>query len=287
MTLVSLSSLIAVSARGTLERNTSLQWRAKSAALLKNHFMILCQELRIGTLLEIGAHAAETSVEFVERTGGRAIAYEANPHTFESKTKLASEKGVDVRNLGISNELGTTRFHIPISGKLRSLTPGNASLRKRSVEVEYITRLVTLSTIDEEVKGVDLSSGVALWIDVEGMGYEALLGGIKLFSQGNCKIVMIEVECIEFWEDQATCLAIDNLMRRNGFIAVMRDAEYDLQYNVIYVDERLIGNLDAQITGYWGALCRIRVSRPLAASRVFIAWGRSTARATWTLFSKA
>jgi len=68
--LFRLNSQIEAAGSGILGTRRAHMWRSKSAELLRDYFLEMCTELGIKALVELGASAAETSVSFVERTGG-------------------------------------------------------------------------------------------------------------------------------------------------------------------------------------------------------------------------
>ena len=100
-------------------------------------FITACEDLRIELLLEPGAQRAETSVEFVTRLGGRAIAFEANPNTFESITSLAAEYGVEVRNVAVGDRVGQATLHIPVQEEGDTLTSGSTSILQPVAEPSF------------------------------------------------------------------------------------------------------------------------------------------------------
>lgn len=276
--LSDLSGKIGTASAGALSTRRGDQWREGSARLLREHFLLSCETLAPALLLELGAHGAETSVAFLDRVGGQAIAFEANPHTFAAKTRSAASVGVDVRNFAVADEVGQAVLHIPQRGGSRSLTPGSASLLRRVEGVEYTTVSVPATTIDAIVEGLDISGGVALWVDVEGLSYEVLRGGLDLLQRDECRIVMVEVEDVQLWEGQSTGAAIDQLMASLDFVPIMRDAEYESQYNVVYVKASQRWRVDQ--AAYWAALAGIRTSNTRWAYRRSRAALRSVARRT-------
>jgi FkbM family methyltransferase len=261
---------IGLAARGALKRldhdtksiYRSDQWRASSALILREYFLLICETLSPGTFLELGAHAAEASVAYAERVGGHAIAYEANPFTFKDVTTKAGQRGVDVRNLGVGAVNGTLDMQIPLLGDARSVTPVQASFLRRSEHVDYQSVPVEITTLDTIGRELDLSSGVVIWVDVEGLALDVLRGGLSILNSEKCLAVMVEVESINLWEGQARSVAVDDLMTSLDFVPVMRDAEYEHQFNIVYVKRSVLGALDNQISGFWSELSIISFRDP-------------------------
>lgn len=278
--LGNMSIFIGLAAQGNLKKidqdtasiYRSDQWRADSALMLREYFLLICETLNPGTFLELGAHAAEASVAFVERVGGKAIAYEANPYTFKDVTAKAGERGVEVRQLGVGATTGTLDMQIPLLGDAKSVTPVQASFLRRSESVEYKTVPVAITTLDSIGSELDLSSGVVVWVDVEGLALDVLHGGLSMLNNEYCLAVMVEVESINLWEGQARSVAVDALMTSLGFVPVMRDAEYEFQFNIVYVKSSAVGALDNQISGFWSELSTIVFRDPRTLTGKFRAW---------------
>jgi hypothetical protein len=51
-------------------------------------------------------------VEFVRRSGGEALAIEANPYTFEHLTSPAESRGVSTLHVGRSHQAGSALFNV-------------------------------------------------------------------------------------------------------------------------------------------------------------------------------
>ncbi len=271
--LTDLEAMVVRAGEGMLTGECESSWRALSAQLLRESFMQILESESVDLLLEVGAHQAEASVMFVKRTTGRAIAFEANPFTFDQFTKKAADHGVDARNLGIGERKGQMQLLIPLKNSKRYLTPGSASFRARVDLAAYEVRDVAVMSIDDVVRGLP-SGPCGLWIDAEGTSMEVLKGAEHLLGSGLCRAIMIELEATRFWSGQATADQIDAWLVHRGFSAVMRDAEYELQFNVVYVLTSGQTKIDEIVRDYWCGLAglsyaakqhrrRQRILRPL------------------------
>jgi FkbM family methyltransferase len=236
--------------------------------LLRKSFFRVCQVLEPEMLLELGAHAAETSSRFVQRTTGRAIAVEANPHTFAERTCRAQGPRVSAINMAVSSEPGELDLHIPVAEASQLLTPGNASLKRRTAEAQYVTVRVPVTTIDTIVANEPPTASVALWIDVEGMALEVLTGGRQLLAGSTCRLIVVEVETVRHWEGQSTASEVDRFLADMGFVPMMRDAEYKNQYNVLYVAEDATDQLEFLAGCFWSELSLMSQSRAQRESGV-------------------
>lgn len=72
-----------------------------------------------------------------------------------------------------------------------------------------------------------------LWIDVEGFAYEVLEGSTNILS--NISFLKVEVESKETWKGQQTADSVIKLLKEHNFVPLIRDFEYNTQYNIIFV----------------------------------------------------
>lgn len=246
------------------------RWRNSSAELLNDAFFSACEILNIGTLIECGAHAAEASVRFMQVAGRNAIAVEANPYTFDAKTSAAQASGVDARNVGLGAVPGVAELHIPSPGF--SKTPGSASFLRREDDYEYESVTVVVTTLDEVAAEVGPSEWLALWVDVEGLTAEVLSGGAGLLSGNSCKVIKVEVESCAAWEGQLLGDEVDSLLSGFGFTPLMRDAEYEGQYNLIYVKHENSSAIDEVVIAFWSGLSTLKLPEMSRRHRSVRAW---------------
>jgi FkbM family methyltransferase len=209
-------------------------FRGQSANALREYFFKLSEILDLDLLIEVGAHSAETSVRFLSSPNRTAIAYEANPSTFEKKTKLAASHGVVVRNEGVSSIAGQANFFIPVTDS-QGLMPENASFRRKSDQKAEISIPVNVTTVDRIIEKQGNAKKIGLWIDAEGLGLEVLEGAVGLLSGNKCHLVMVEVELREYWVGQAEISQVENLLQSHGFVQCLIDMESEFQRNLIYV----------------------------------------------------
>jgi FkbM family methyltransferase len=212
--------------------------RPKTALLLRELFLDLCDIYSVQNLLEIGAHEASISREFLELNSSidrRALAFEANPVTYKEITHQALAYGVEVFNLGIGSTVGNLEFNIPVFGDSEYLTPVNASfLTRTDGTTNYHKFNVVTETIDHVFDSRSVAGPSALWIDVEGFAHEVLEGAIRTLSSNQVVFLQIEVEAIKYWRDQKTYETIFADLAKFGYFPIARDFEYRYQYNVIF-----------------------------------------------------
>ena len=236
-----------------------IAFRKSSALLLEDSFFDVCLEIEATNLIECGAHDARASKRFLLTSGRRALAVEANPYTFNEITMHASQNGVDVRNVGVGRH--SCRAHVLLPKVAGTRTPVNASFLQKpllgpceKVEVEIVTIDMLANELPQEAR-------IVLWIDVEGMAHDVLLGGSQLIADHRCRAIFVEVEDVEMWEGQSLSSDVHDLLTTNGFTPVMRDAEYVGQYNVLYVRREMVTAVAEISISYWALLSHVTLAK--------------------------
>ena len=229
----------------------------KTAHWLDETFFLMLRHLDTDYLVECGAHEASASVRFVKDGGKKALAIEANPITFATRTKVAErQSGVTAVNLGVASKPGHLDFHIPQENSL----DGSASfLRKPGVE--YRSERVPVDTLDNIAGRYFSEPGrMALWVDVEGLAGEVLGSGSSLLSSPQCIALKVEVESNPFWGGQELGSQLVQSLSELGFTPVLRDIEYDSQFNIVFLRTSLVEALDEFILGAWSRLGGTRLA---------------------------
>jgi FkbM family methyltransferase len=228
------------------DRKSSL-FRYQSNRNLVGAFFKICETLEINQMVEIGAKEASASINFMQKPGRSAIAIEANPYTFEKFTTAARIFGVEVLNVGIGNFIGKSLLKIPVYGK--SLTPANASFLNRVEPVNTHDCEINLITLDSLQTNFISNKNTALWIDVEGFGFEVLEGASK-YLKFYSPVIFMEVESINHWQNQKNVDAILDKLRLFDFIPILRDEEYETQYNIIFIKRDLSNIFESLISEF-------------------------------------
>jgi FkbM family methyltransferase len=234
-------------------------WRRDTNFLLVDLFEAICRATGVNGFLECGAHDAEASRRFVCSTrDGIAVAVEANPHTYHSKTRSASKLGVTPLNLGVAAQSGRLTLHVPNSRRIDNPSPGNASFLLRSEAVSHYDKIdVEVTTVDKLVLRYLDDRSVALWIDVEGQAEEVLAGAKSTLRSQLCSVVFVEVESHAYWEGQALAPDITDRMAAIGLLPVARDCEFRRQYNIVFVRENLVADVESLTCRYWNEICQV------------------------------
>ena len=170
-------------------------------------FLNLLKMLRPGLILDVGSMDGSDSMRF-RRMSPKSIiiAFEANPYNYakmQGNQRLA-QLNIEVRNLLVSNKAEKGKFYIS-RGAVAGMNSGNmgTSSSMKPVNAADIAEEIEVDTtrLDEIIKSESLPDDwVAMWIDVEGAGYEVLSSVIGAKQQ--IALLHIEVELAEFWVGQ-------------------------------------------------------------------------------------
>lgn len=201
---------------------------------LDDLFYKLLKALNIDFLIECGAHEATASLNFIKQ-GGKSIAIEANPFIFNNITPASIDNLISI-NVALSNKKGKLNFYFP---KNNNKSGQSTFLPKKGVEYEMIE--VNTIELDELLKtnGIE-NQNICFWIDVEGLQKE-VLEGASFFLKKNCSFIKIEVESKETFVNQKWLVDdINNYLKKNDFIPVFRDFEFDTQFNVLYIKKNFL-----------------------------------------------
>lgn len=170
--------------------------------------------LDVGSLDGREAFAVETHFP-----GVKSIAIEPNPHNIGVIRAEITQRNscINLETFAAGNENGMTSFYTrtPIG----SHNYGASSMLKFAEEVrnsEFATNMieVPLRRLDS-VDSISLYAKIALWIDVEGAGYQ-VLEGISNIAQ-KVQIVHIEAETRPWFEGERLAPDIIRLMSDYGF----------------------------------------------------------------------
>lgn len=202
---------------------------ADGHAALRAAFLHLVDVLKPDIVCDIGA--LDGSLSRAVRDNARdceIIAFEADPKTHAHHAPSLKGRGIDYRNIAVSNADGRTTIHAP-----RGRPEGKSSLLLRNEEAAYDDYEVETRTLDTLFKD-RLNRSFALWIDVEGAA-EIVLGGASDVLHRTLA-VFVECETLPFWQEGGSAGHVVELLMEAGFVPVARDREYgDEQFNVLFV----------------------------------------------------
>lgn len=218
--------------------NSLINSKSKSANLLDNIFFEMIAQSNINCFIEAGAYDGQTSSKINNIKNCEVFAFEANPYNFNNFKSNFLNTNINYLNFAVSDEEKELTFFIQttVDGQLVPNIKKNNSLKiKTNKNITYEEHQVQCVSIDSFFK--ETTKDFALWIDVEGLAYEVLLGANKILK--NTSFLKIEVEQKEIWKEQNTVEDVVNLMDTCGFVPLIRDFEYTTQYNIIFVPKTM------------------------------------------------
>ena len=214
------------------------QGRANSAALVANYFHELVAQIDPALFVEAGAYRADASCKVrADHPACRVVAFEANPYNYRRYAEELdfASLGVEFLNLAVTEANGPVTFHLRTrqdGEDLRRVTGNSSLLRRQGTDTEYEEITVQGVSLDEYFAD-STASPVCMWIDVEGASGAVLRGARQLLER--TELVLIEVEEKFQWEHQWRSLDVIEFFLDAGFVPLTRDAEYNQQYNILFV----------------------------------------------------
>lgn len=193
---------------------------------LSRTFINMQEAMRPDYAIEVGAHAAEFSVEMANKFGIKAKAFEANIDVYNKYSKAVQSNLVDYVNCAISDSDGAVSFNIH-----HSEMAGDNSIKKRSNIKILKSYDVQAYSLDSYFKDYDFAKA-CLWIDVEGANKEVLSGAIETLKR--CSSIFIETEDIGFWQEQWLTKDVQDFLENQGFEKIAHENVYSMQKNIIF-----------------------------------------------------
>ena len=203
-------------------------------------FERLAVRLDAALVCDVGAFDGAHAKRFA-RAGMRVMAFEANPHCFAALAADLSinTAGIRLVNAAAWNRNETVRFHVVTSadkwrgsprtsiGSVLERVPGYGLTTHEAVAVAG-TRLDGMLAAE--------AGPIALWIDVEGAGYE-VVEGIAGIRDRVC-VINIEIETQSFWQQQRLGADVVAALRELRFTPIARGPGGDQQFDVVLVNDR-------------------------------------------------
>jgi len=225
--------------------------RGRSHQALVDLFIGMQEFIRPKTFLEVGAFDARFSRMARERhPSAKVIAFEASPdsHPHHRGNFDCAGARIDYQQPAVSDEVGTISFQIQTrrSGVEAPRVKGDDSLLKRTVseqhplyqDVEYETVTVNTVTLDAFLADAMFATDdFSCWIDVEGASEKVFGGAASIVPR--MQSIFIEVEEKPHWSGQWMFSDVERFLNANGFRAVARDFEFEHQFNVVFVHDRV------------------------------------------------
>lgn len=211
---------------------------------VKYLFLNLLRLIKPSLILDVGSMDGADSIRFrLMSPQSKIIAFEANPYNYskmQSNPQL-SELNIEVRNRMVSNKEEKGKFYIS-KGAVAGKNSGNmgTSSSMKPVNAEDVAEEIEVSTvrlnevIASESKPADW---VAMWIDVEGAGYEVLSSVVG--AQQQIALLHIEAELNEYWVGQKLKKDVIQLANELGLVLLGR-SDNDKQQDLLFINEQLL-----------------------------------------------
>lgn len=207
-------------------------------------FLNLLRMFRPGLILDVGSMDGSDSKRFRRMSPlSKIIAFEANPYNFakmQSNSRLA-QLNIEVRNRLVSSKAEKGKFYIS-KGAVAGKNSGNMGTSSSMMPVNDadVAEVIEVDTtrLDEIIKIESLPAGwVAMWIDVEGAGYEVLSSVVGAKQQ--IALLHIEVELAEFWVGQKLKNDVIQLANELGLV-LLAGSENDKQQDLVFINAKLL-----------------------------------------------
>lgn len=217
---------------------------------LKDSFVMMHKSLETDLSIEIGAHEASYSVALIKNYHDSfpICAIEASKKTFDY---YVQERGL--KELGINYINALLTDHDGYANFFEYIHPGNekvantfSSIHRRSPDYDNAGEKIRISIPsmkgDSFIKAsYPMAENISLCIDAEGAQFEVLNSFSETFAQEKIKSIYIEVEENKLWTDQKMLVGdIMDFMKKNSFSPFLRDNEYGVQYNVLFLHNSLL-----------------------------------------------
>ena len=204
-------------------------------------FQLFVKYIKPEIICDVGTMDASQSVIFRKLSGTAQIfAFEANPYNYQRiiRRGTAESNNIEVVHKAVSNNSKQLVFHVQkcTNNSEDQWKTGTSSILERR-ETVGDTEEVSVEAIrlDDFLNETGRSGrSTALWIDVEGAGFE-VLEGIKNITN-NVIFLQVEVESVEIWQGQKLKIDVQKLMSGYGFIEVGR-GKHDKQHDLVYVNK--------------------------------------------------
>jgi len=207
-------------------------------------FLNLLKMFKPGLILDVGSMDGADSMRFRRMSPqSKIIAFEANPYNFskmQSNPRL-KEMNIEVRNRLVSSTAEKGKFYIS-RGAVAGMNSGNmgTSSSMKPVNVSDVAEEIEVDTtrldevISSESSPVDK---VAMWIDVEGAGYEVLSSVVGVKQQ--IVLLHIEVELAEFWVGQKLKNDVVRLANELDLVLLAQSAN-DKQQDLVFLSATML-----------------------------------------------
>ncbi len=234
--------------------------RIETGKLIEKYFFDVCDILSINSLVECGAHDAAISVKFCAKGSDRhALSFEANPYVVARFGPDIKNAHIKYLNIGLAEHPGILKLKIP-SHSPKSWTPQSSFARNLEFDKFETVDVVVenLDNLTSEYNSQLETTSAAIWIDVEGFGWEVLNGAKKILSSNLYKVIFIEVQDKTLWENERTASQICSFLENYNYVPIVRDCPLASLYNIVFVKKEYTEKILELTNNFWFDFSRIK-----------------------------
>lgn len=218
----------------------------------KKLFDRLLKVFKPDLVCDVGSMDASDALRFRKiLPQSRILAFEANPlNVFGmEKDKRLGSASIELVQRAVWNSEGSVNFYVEKleqNHKGEDIRRGISSIRLREGDSLGWTRVVVPSVRLDTFLGRMESSpaSVALWIDVEGCGFEVLEGAEGIIK--TIQLIHVEVETRPFWTGQKLAFQVVEWARQHDFKILGRGRNEE-QYDLVLIREALYAKASCKI----------------------------------------
>jgi len=202
-----------------------------------NLFISLVKELKADCVCDVGSMDGREALRFRSALPDATIfAFEPNPHNFQAIEGDPEIASADIRlvQAAVAGVDGTLGFNIADADyNDRNANRGLSSLMIGETAVRETINVRSLR-LDRFLSDAGEFSTIALWVDVEGAAFEALLGSEGILQRVCC--IHTEVETREFFKGQKTFDEVKRFLGDRGFVETASEYWFARgQGNVLFI----------------------------------------------------
>jgi len=217
-------------------------------------FVKLLRTFEVDTVCDVGSMDGSDALRFRRALpSAEVIAFEPNPRNvalMQADRRLARER-IRILPVAAGDHDADAPFFVVRADYARGrdlARRGMSSLHKRA-DSSLIADVVQvrMTRLDEVLAGANVSARIALWIDTEGMAYEAIAGASGVL--GRTLLLHVEVETVPcIGPDQRSLADVERLLVEAGFALVATDLPVtSMQLNALFVRAELLATRAAEV----------------------------------------
>jgi FkbM family methyltransferase len=180
----------------------------------------------IGAVIDVGANVGQYG-ERLRDIGysGRIVSFEPSGAAFDIlAAKVARDDKWIARQCALGAETGEATLNVSANSVSSSLlTVGDTHLRAAPSSRTTSTEIVSVSTLDDELRNVD--GPLYLKLDIQGFELPALRGAVKVLD--TCEAVQCELSFDALYEGQSAWLEVCELLQSRGFVVRYIEPGYE------------------------------------------------------------